>query len=168
MYNLRDPHAVKLTKEQRIHGVKVGKARQEHNANVKANDRYGYGGNTAEGDKIAIAGALGEKAVAVALNVPWGGALGDFKAKDVGGYQVRSTPYPNGHLLLHDEDGDNDIFILVTGKDGSYILQGWTIGRHGKLDKYLRKNIKRPCYFVPQMQLYPMMILPEDPDEFKT
>lgn len=167
MYNLNDPHPIKLTEEQMAHGISVGKARQEYNISVKANDRYGYDGDVVEGTKIAIAGALGEKAVAVALNVLWDGALGDYRAKDVGGYQVRSTPYPDGHLLLHNEDEDNDIFILITGKDGPYILQGWTIGRHGKLDEYLKRTIKRPCYFVPQSQLYSMEILPEDPNEFK-
>lgn len=168
MYDLRDPHSIKLTDEQVLHGNGVGEERDDYNAIIGAKPRYGHSGDKVEGRQISALGALGEKAVAVALNKRWDGSLGDFEASDVDGYQVRTTAYPEGCLLLHKADDDNEIFILVTGKEKHFVLQGWTIGRHGKLDKHWREEgVRHPCFFVPQSQLYSMEILPEDPHEFR-
>ena len=73
----------------------------------------------------------GEAAGAKALGIYGAGSLGAFKAKDVGKHQVRTTHHPDGCLILHKTDLNEDIFLLVTGLTTEYELRGWTQGFEG-------------------------------------
>lgn len=121
--------------------------------------------NEEVGWSVHCDGCLAEAAVAKHLNVWWNGALGDFKAADVGGnIQVRSTPWSNGCLILHRDDNDEQPFILVlTHKAPTYLLAGWIRGREGKQEKFWTsktyKKESRPAYFVPQDKLNGMSTL---------
>ena len=64
-----------------------------------------------------------------------------------------------GHLLLHKEDADEDLFLLVTGFSGDYVIRGWIQCFEGKKEEYWKSEFGRPdrsCYWVPQEALNPM------------
>lgn len=123
--------------------------------NIYAKAKSAYGADQDGIDwKIAIEGGIGEYVVAKALNIHWTGK-GVMRGDDVGEYQVRTTPYENGCLLLHPRDEDEKVFILVTGKAPEYEVKGWIRGADGKKQEFW-KDGNRPCYFVPQSELKAM------------
>ena len=107
-----------------------------------------------------IEGAIAEMAVAKAFGIYWdGGKMGDLTQKDVDKYQVRSTTYKNGCLLMTDRDHDNDMYILLLSyQQPNYTLAGWIYGREGMRKEYIRKpnEDRGACYFIPQDKLRSM------------
>lgn len=103
-------------------------------------------------------GACGEMVVAKWLDAFWDGAMGNFRAKDAGGLQVRTSTLAIASLILHPEDQSHDIFILVLAHQSpTFRLAGWLHGLDGKNRKYWRDGQKgRPAFFVPQADLKPM------------
>jgi hypothetical protein len=59
-------------------------------------------------------GCLGESAVAAWLGVDWGAQDTCDYAGDVGDLHVRSTTWPNGHLIVYPTDPVDGRFVLVT------------------------------------------------------
>lgn len=107
-------------------------------------DKNGWG--------LGVIGCLGEMGFAKAINRYWSGNVGNLKAKDVNGIQVRSTDREQPVLILHEGDSDEDYFVLVQ-IDGNVVnLVGWILGRDGKQQKYWRETA-RPAFFVPASDL---------------
>lgn len=127
-----------------------------------------YGADPSKSWEMNCSGAVAEMAVAKWLNVFWDGALGDYRAKDAGILQVRSTAYAKGQLLLHEADADDDITILVLcNEEPEFTLAGWIVNRLGKDRKYWKELQKgRPCFCVPQADLSPMKSCPVQPRTF--
>jgi hypothetical protein len=103
-----------------------------------------------------ILGACAECAVAKVTDNYWYGSLGDMKARDVDEYQVRSTELSEGCLLVHEEDQDDHVFILVTGVPPRLRIQGWTCGREAKKKEFWTTRFSAPAFFAPQSILLPM------------
>jgi len=122
-----------------------------------AKDKYGAN-SLLNGWQLCNGGVVAEYVVAKRYGLFYNGAIGNFKAKDVGGLQVRSTTYQTGCLLLHDEDKDEDIFILVVQRTlKHFCIVGWCYGYEGKIQKNWKEKVKgRPCYFVEQKDLRDM------------
>ena len=115
--------------------------------------------NDKNGWQIHIDGACAELAVAKFLGIPYdGGMIGNLGEPDVGPYQVRSTSYATGCLLVRDKDDPDEIFIMAITKLPKIILCGWMYGHEAKQDKFLtdKGNGRKKSYFVPQDQLRPM------------
>ena len=126
-----------------------------HVENTKKGKKPTYGIDPVNDWQAHIEGALGECAVAKALNMYWAGK-GTVGAADVGlDLEVRTTPIAKGRLILHPADKDNAAYVLVTGLNGTYQIRGWVYGWDGKQEKYWddpsEKN--RPAFFVPQEDL---------------
>ena len=105
-----------------------------------------------------IEGACGERAVAKYLEVPWNPDINAFKNPDVSGYQVRTTTWHSGKLLLRPGDPSEHIYILVTGEFPTYVIRGWLTGAQAKQERFLSDggNPQRPpCYLVKQCYLNP-------------
>lgn len=86
---------------------------------------------------------------------------------DTGKFEVRTTKYKTGRLILHPKDRDNCIFILVIGnifENNSFDLVGWIMGKEGKQAQYWidPTGRNRYAFFVPQEKLNPMEELPLD------
>ena len=112
-----------------------------------------------------IEGAMAEMAVAKAFGIFWSGDVGNIYAIDVGSYQVRSTPYESGHLVINKPDKDEHIFILVIGRDGEYDLRGYAMAGDVKREEFwTSKSMGRFAYFVPQEVLRPVRELMEKPN----
>lgn len=134
----------------------VGVMRQV--TNVRDKRKHRYGATNEETWDMNINGAIGELALAKHLGWYWDGALGNFKADDVGHHQVRATTWENGRLLIHHEDKDDRKFVLVTLHDMPCVtLAGWMLGQDAKDPAYWAEPRRgRGCYAVPQEMLRPM------------
>lgn len=103
---------------------------------------------------LSVVGALGEIAVAKLLNRYWAGNVGNLKARDVDGLQVRSSSL-HRNLILHHEDADDDPFVFVAIDRNTAMVCGWLLGKEGKDEKYWRTDIDRPAFFVSDRYLKP-------------
>jgi hypothetical protein len=112
-----------------------------------------------------IEGCLTEFSVAKLLGLNW--SPFEFRGMDVPGFQVRSTTWQGGHMLLHKEDDAADRFILAVGANGRYDIRGWILAKDGMLpalwrdpvgDRNRREGVDkpRPAFWVPQKLLLPM------------
>lgn len=115
-------------------------------------DRHGFQGS---GWDVHIDGALGELAVAKALNRFWSASVGTFKTGgDVGSIQVRCRSRHDYELLVRDTDPDDAAFILVTGRAPTFRVHGWIYGRDAKRPEWRQTHGNRPpAYFVPHSAL---------------
>lgn len=76
---------------------------------------------------------------------------------DVGRIQVRTTKLREPHLICHDRDPDDAVFVLVSRKAKNHFrVEGWLFGREAKDKQWWgdKFNKKRPAYFVPEHVLY--------------
>lgn len=117
-----------------------------------------------DGWQCHIEGSGAELAVAKHFDLFWSGHVGDYKAFDVGPYEVRQTPHHNGHLILQHKDLDKGDApcILVTGSTPVFRLAGWIYGFEGLVNKYYTDKPRngRPAFWIPQSDLRPMSSLP--------
>lgn len=58
----------------------------------------------------------------------------------VRGYQVRWSIWPEAELVVHEEDADDDIFVLVTGTTPVFEVRGWIAGGKAKQERFLRPH----------------------------
>ena len=145
---------VSLTPSELYMAANVGCLRQC--TNLRDGRKHRHGADPSQAWSNHIEGACGEAAVAKALGIYWNGAIGNHKAKDVGKHQVRTTSYPDGSLILHKDDPDEDLFLLVTGIAPDYEVRGWIQGFEGKNLKHWATHTGRPAFFVPQEALSPL------------
>lgn len=144
---------VQLTEEEIAEANRIAYQRQKQNLEKGREDRYGA--DPDEGMTLHRRGAQGEKAVSKWLGVEWDGNIGNLEAADVGVLEVRTTEYQDGALILHPEDNDDSIFILVTEEYPIYRIRGWIRGSSGKSNEFWedRSGGGRHAYFVPQNRL---------------
>ena len=129
--------------------------------NLRDGRRDAHGASLSTGWQIHIEGACAEYAVAKHLGVFWNGNMGNLKADDVGPFQVRSTEHANGRLILHEGDPSDKLYVLVTGRCPSYVIQGWIKGEDGQNPKYWTDpSTGRPAFFVTTADLKPMSDFP--------
>lgn len=99
--------------------------------------------------------ACAEMALAKYLGLYWNGGVGTFKAPDVGDiYQVRSTKWGNGHLIVKENDIKPDEWFILAITDclPAVRLIGGIQCRNAKQDKYRREDYGNN-FWVPQEDL---------------
>lgn len=107
-----------------------------------------------------IEGAVGELAVAKALNVYWNGSVNTLRALDLSGIQVRTHSQRDYDLIVWPDDSPDDLYVLVTGKMPEYRIHGWIRGSDAMQDHWLKEHGDRPpAYVVPQDALQPIETL---------
>jgi len=148
-----------LTEDQIIFAGNIGIKRSAYNLKRKVKPKYGA---DYLGWNLSVEGALGEFAVGVAIDEPWNCyPIGDYTAKDVGIYQVRTTRREDLGLRINRSDDPEDIFIGVVGENGIYKIMGWIYGGEGQKPKYWRAPVVgRPNFFVPFEYVHGMSQLP--------
>lgn len=109
-----------------------------------------------------VQGAITECAAAKALGIHWHGDSEGPSDLDAGNAQIRSTTWPKGCLLVHNEDREDQAFVLVIDRCPRFELVGWMMGADAKNPLWWRDKGKngRPAFFVPQDALNPMASLP--------
>ena len=132
----------------------IGVERQVESVLKRRKDAFGFEGL---GWSEHIEGAMGELAVAKALDVHWGGPVNVFKGDDLPGIQVRTRSAHNWELYVRPGDSDEAIWVLVTGRCPDYWVRGWIVGREAKRREWLQTHGNRPAaYFVPTSRLRPL------------
>lgn len=147
---------VKLTWPEVTMAGCVGVARE-----VRSLQRGDYNRYKCEKDfmwSAHIEGACAELAFAKAFGFYWADKGDDRKSGDVAGFEVRCTGWPNGHLLLHDDDIDSRACVLAVGRAPEFRLAGWIRIGDGKQMRWKRDPTGkgRDAFFVPQAVLRPM------------
>lgn len=129
----------------------VGRAKGlSHAYNFKGTDQW----------SMDIEAAAAEASVAKYLNLFWspGGVRANADVGDL--VQVRWSPRPSARLILHNEDNDDQPYVLVTGEVPNFVIVGWLLGREGKNQRYWNDpGTGRPAYFVGQDSLTDMALL---------
>lgn len=148
---------VKLTSIERMVCGMVGLAR-----NSSARDK-GWSlhepGRKDIGIETDVIGCYGEFAVARALDMNWNPIVGclDTHRGDVGKIQVKTVLNKTDHLLIRQTDPADFLYVLCCLDNPITVrLVGWINGVDGKLEKYLRNGVSKPCFFVPQASLRAM------------
>lgn len=90
----------------------------------------------------------------------WKGIYYDFSVDtyhsipDVGVFEIRSTVLDSGSLIVRDNDADDRIYVLCTGRPPLMKMRGWILGGDAKKDEWVRNpHGHRPSWFVPQHEL---------------
>lgn len=103
-----------------------------------------------------IIGAIGEYAVARALELNWKPILGgtDTSTGDLKGVHVKTIINPNDSLIIRAHDPAELPYVLCLLEMGVVTLEGWIMGHDGKQMKYWRtEGFHRPAYSIPQAML---------------
>ena len=151
---------ITLDNSEYLHALIAGSLRRA-SARAKGRKNY-YGAQSADAELLDLVGSVGECVVAKHLDRFWAGA-GLFRGEDVGEYQVRTTTYDSGHLVLNNNDYDDKKYILVCVNSGVGKIRGWIYARDGKQEKYWKdKSGRGPAYYVPQSDLRPISTLMAD------
>lgn len=143
--------AVMVGAERKLRALKNGRA-------------YSFDLRTIGFDEDCV-GAMGEMCVAKRLNVYWEPSLAPDKFQgDVAGHGVRTTLYPQGHLIIHEDDPDEQAMILVRliswQPSPRFEVAGWLCAADGKRDEFWRAaNVRHPCFMVPGSALNHLVTL---------
>jgi hypothetical protein len=155
---------MELTEQQLWRGLYVGTLRRCSGIMHKKNfaDQKGYETEIYMNDAI---GGVSECAFQIRTGLEWHNLDYQDSRSDVGGYQVRSTYWPNGRLLYHfkdrGKDYPGDIYVFVTCFQLPIVVfRGWAYGQE-VLDANDIQELQpgRPVYTLPQVRLHDMRTL---------
>lgn len=96
---------------------------------------------------------------------PWARRPG-FVFADVGSrVQVRRRKKEGWNLLMHREDSDDQVYVLVYGAIPNFEIVGWIAGHEGKDERYWGDpySTGRPCFWIPQVDLNPDIMAISEP-----
>ena len=105
-----------------------------------------------------VIGAIGEYAVAKALDLPWNPTIGRVDARDVGEYEVRTTQLPEPVLRYRVHNDPTSKYILCSYKRDKVLIQGWLTGQTVLDLGYMEHD---GVYTASVDQLYSITDLPE-------
>lgn len=102
-----------------------------------------------------ISGCLGEIAVARWLNMFPFSLFSERKQGDVGEFEVRTTAYATGKLLIVADDNPERKYLLVTlPTHYTANIHGWMYGYEAQDPKYFDEKMRSPVYAVRQEYLH--------------
>ena len=150
--NTSSHHCIQLTPSEMMQAGLVGLMRGV--GSIKAGKHHRFGADPENGWSLNIEGAMGEMAAAKVMRRYWSGAVNTYDHDDLDGIEVR-TAFKHSHsLILHPTDPDDLPFVLVTGMNGEYKVQGFILAKNGKQQQFWRDPCGgRPAFFVPQSAL---------------
>ena len=148
---------VELSWWEFIQGATAGIYRRVLALQNKRGDRYGAPALTYW--ETDIESACAEMALAKALGLYWQSVVThpEVLEGDVGSWQVRWTKRPDGRLILHEADRNDQRYTLIVGQSPVFDIVGWILGKDGKQPQYWFEGDGRPAFFVPRSALHPIM-----------
>jgi hypothetical protein len=158
---------VALTNAEALIAWHVAAMRQADNVRRGTSPKHGAPRGSG-GDAANVLGAKAEMAVAKALGVYWSGALGDYAAADVGGYEVRAVEEQLRRLIIHPSDverrADRPFISVVFDRETGLRahLRGWIYASDAARPEWWQDPTGqgRHAYFVPNDALRSMADLP--------
>ena len=150
---------IKLTRQEMRTAAYTGVERNLHALGKNLTNLYGASERKTEWQNNVV-GAIGEYALAKYLNMYWNPAVDvdlDALPGDVGTYQIRTTGWPQGCLLIRPKDKMEAPFVLAVIESNIVTFKGWLYGFESKTVGELRDN---DTYWVKQDKLHPMDRLP--------
>lgn|SRR5258708_9915669 len=154
----------RLSPEQLAWANHVGDMRQRDNEQRHRPDAYG----ARAGAGLHRQGAQAELSLTIMGGFPlsaWASYVetDDLKSipADVGGFQVRSTTYRSGCLLLHPADRDEALFAFIINHCPVFTAAGWIRAGEAKAHRewWQQRNPRQAwAWFVPQSALKPFAI----------
>jgi hypothetical protein len=138
---------VPMTAPEMMQGGLVGLMRRVGSMKAPTRDRYARKSSWS----TDIDSAIAEMAVSKYRGIYWIGHR-NSGADLTDGREVRATIYEDGHLLLHETDRDDRLFVLVVAKPPVYSIRGQILALNGKIDDYWRpaRGEDAACWWVPQ------------------
>lgn len=102
-----------------------------------------------------ISGCLGEIAIARWQDKYPFALFEERKMGDVGGFEVRTTAYSTGKLLVNTDDNPERKYLLVT-LPTPYVacIHGWMYGYEAQTDQFYNTSMRAPVYAVQQQYLH--------------
>lgn len=152
---------VKLTDWELEIAYTIGVKR--HLDSLKKNLQNKFGATNERSLFLHVSGAVGEMAVAKALNKYYVGHVNIFTKPDVDKYQIRFTGMVPPQLIIRNQDKNDEIFISVSSGEQYNIfhINGWLYGKEGKLPEYIKNPSNRgEAYFIEINKLHSMEMLP--------
>lgn len=107
-----------------------------------------------------ISGCLGEIAIARWQDKFPFSLFEDRKKGDVGEFEVRTTAYQTGKLLIVPDDNPERKYLLVTlPSHYTALIHGWMYGYEAQVPEYFDHKMRMPVYAVTQDKLHPPEML---------
>lgn len=150
---------VTLTWSEVAIAARIGEQRTIYNRAKGNGSRYGKApGADWSGD---IEAACAELAVAKGIGtyMPITTTPGEDRHGDLGfGIHVRHSERDDARLILHRDDQDVGLFVLVVGSVPTFRLAGFMEAAAGKTERWWADPTgkDRPAFFVPQTELHPI------------
>jgi len=130
-------------------------ARFNHNRAIGIMNSKGAAPTWVEQLAREVSGCLGELVVARWMDKYPFAVFEERKMGDVGEFEVRTTAYATGKLLLGKDDNPERKYLLVTLP--SYhtgVIHGWFWGYEAQSEQYWDTKMRIPAYMVPQEDLH--------------
>jgi len=146
-----------------IWAIDEGSSRFNYNRAVGNDPGRGVGVTWVEQLAHEVAGCMGEIAIARWLDKFPFSLFSDRKDGDVGDFEVRTTAYVSGKLLLSDKDNPERKYLLVTlPSHYTAVIHGWMYGYEIQVPEFYNTSMRAPCYAVAQQHLKdPRLLLNE-------
>jgi len=147
-----------LTPDQMIYGCSIGTLRFTESKKKNLTDRLNSGGGDCHGLFLSQVGSCGEYAFCLIHGMPWPASVNSFDgAPDAPpDWEIRTTEYSEGKLILRKRDNPTRRFALMTCDfpRGIFTYRGWMHGVDMKQKPWFvpgsKEQKKEPCYMVPQ------------------
>jgi hypothetical protein len=134
----------------------LGSARTSEAQQANRPGRAGCRPNNLQQD---INGAAAEVAFARVVGAAPSLTAGPSQDPDVAGFHVRSTPYPNGKLIVRPGDPEDNVYVLLVGSGKTWRVIGSAVGREAIHPEYWYEENSRPgCYMLPQDKIPPLRL----------
>lgn len=142
---------VALCPEDVAYAQQIGAQRT---AEAQRMNRPGRAGCPPNNLKQDIDAAAAEVAFARAIGVPLSLSTMPDPGPDVAGFHVRSTPRPNGRLIVRPSESKDNCYVLLVGRRAEWRVVGSITGSEAMRPEFRADPNGRPwCYMVPQSKL---------------
>ena len=148
--------AITLAKDPLYEGAAIGLLRRLDAIVQGKRQKWGTAEHRVAHWGFDIEGSLAERAAALLTGQQWKAAVKPDAGKgDVGELEVRYAIEDHYCLRLDADANPRQVYALVTGREGSYVMRGCLPAGRGMRPEFWRRDLREPCYLVPQRYLDP-------------
>lgn len=157
---MKDRVLVTLTRDELRHAAHAGIERRLDAMEKQRAGRFKEPEWKQRWYQSTVVGAIGELAVAKALNAHWDPNVGVVDMADVLEYEVRTSELPDPRLKLYPRDVRKSTYILCSYKRDQVLIQGWLPGY--EIEALGREEFQDNVYTATVSELYGIVDLNAD------